>query len=174
MTPKTLFITSNKVQRHEHVLIRSGTYFIKAIDSEECFGGRGSVATISDSFWTSCSIEQKERKRRSHLYSKRCSRASSESERERTTNDNAHQESTRYEPHVSPRAMRCLGRRPRRGKQKELRRCDSKQKKRRKKIKQKQRKKQKKKKTFFCTQGKKKVVVVTTASFFCGCVTRCK
>ena len=104
-TPKTLFITSNNAQRHEHVLIRSSTYFIKAIDSEECFGGRGSVATISDSFWTSCSIEQKERKRRSHLYSKRCSRASSESKRERTTNDNAHQESTRYEPHVS--RVRC-------------------------------------------------------------------
>ena len=56
-------------------------------------------------------------------------------------------------------------------------RCDDKQKRRRRRRrerkKQKQRKQQQKKKTFFARK-KKENRVVTTASFFCGCVTRCK
>ena len=48
-TPKTLFITSNKDQRHEHVLLRSRTSFTKACDSAECFGGRESIASFRQS-----------------------------------------------------------------------------------------------------------------------------
>ena len=97
-SPETPSITLNKAQRHEHVLIRPSTHFTKVRDSAECFGRRGSIASISDS--RSCSIG-KAGKRRSHLYSKRCSRASSENERESDTNGNAHQKSTRYEPLLS-------------------------------------------------------------------------
>ena len=88
-TPKTLFITSNKDQRHEHVLIRSSTSFTKACDSAECFGGRESIASFRQS-----SIGEK----RSHLLPKRCSRAASKAERERTTNGNARDEQTDSHP----------------------------------------------------------------------------
>ena len=73
-THKTLLITLNNAQRHEHVLIRSGTYFTKLRNSAECFGRRGSTASISDSW--SCSIGN-ERKRLSTLkfaYSALCKR----------------------------------------------------------------------------------------------------
>ena len=95
-TPKTLFITSNKDQRHEHVLIRSSTSFTKACDSAECFGGRESIASFRQS-----SIGEK----RSHLLPKRCSRAASKAERERTTNGNARDEQTDSHPRRS--RVRC-------------------------------------------------------------------
>ena len=53
-TPKTLFITSNKDQRHEHDLIRSSTSFAKACDSAECFGGRESLGEFLESHFDDC------------------------------------------------------------------------------------------------------------------------
>ena len=101
-THKTHSIALNNAQRHEHVLIRSSTYFTKSRDSAEYFGRRGSTASISDSW--SCAIGN-ERKRRSHLYSKRCSRASAENEREIDANGHARQKSTGYESLLS--RVRC-------------------------------------------------------------------
>ena len=98
-TPKTLFITSNKDQRHEHVLIQSRTSFTKACDSAECFGRRESIASFRQS-----SIGEKS-KSWSHLLPKRCSRAASKSERERTTNSNARDEQTDSHPRRS--RVRC-------------------------------------------------------------------
>ena len=88
----------------------------------------------------------------SDLLPKRCSRAASKAERERTTNENDWKESTGYERFRSrvrcgalevERAESCRGSR---------KTCDDKQKKKK----------------------KKKIVVVTTASYFRYCVARCR
>ena len=96
-TPKTLFITSNKDQRHEHVLIQSRTSFTKACDSADCFGRRESIASFRQS-----SIREERTLQASRS---NCSRAASKAERERTTNENDWKESTGYERFRS--RMRC-------------------------------------------------------------------